>query len=119
MLEIACFNIESAIIAQNAGADRVELCEDYSIGGITPSFETISEARKQISIPLFVMIRPRGGNFVFSNEELKTMKEAILFCKESLADGVVFGILDSEGNVDKQKCKELIAAAHPMQARFH
>src|SRR5437773_944758 len=85
LLEIACFNLESAIAAQQAGADRVELCEDYSIGGITPSQQAIKSAREKISVPLFVMIRPRGGNFIFSEDEFEIMKRDILFCKSICA----------------------------------
>ncbi|MCB0456006.1 MAG: copper homeostasis protein CutC, partial [Aequorivita sp.] len=69
-LEIACFNLDSALIAQNAGADRVELCTDISLGGITPNLEMIQEARQKLTIDLYVMIRPRGGNFVYSDTEL-------------------------------------------------
>jgi copper homeostasis protein len=119
LLEIACFNLESAVIAQRAGADRIEFCSDYSVGGVTPSFEEIAVARKQISIPLFVMIHLRIGEYVYTHSEIEEMKEAILFCKASGIDGVVFGILDADGNVDTEKCKELVALASPMKTTFH
>jgi copper homeostasis protein len=119
ILEIACFNLESALIAQRAGADRIELCDDYSCGGVTPSFETIVEARKKISIPLFVMIHPRVGPYMYSHEEIGVMKKQILFCKEHGIDGVVFGILDEHNNVDKILCAELVTIAHPMKVTFH
>jgi copper homeostasis protein len=118
-LEIACFNIQSAHIAQWAGADRIELCEDYSKGGITPSFEKIAEAREEISIPLFVMIRPRSGDFIYSGEEFELMKQQVLFCKTNKINGVVFGMLDANGNIDVKRCKELVALASPMQVTFH
>ena len=73
-IEIACFNLESTLIAQKAGADRVELCADMSVGGTTPVIETIQQARKNLTIDLYVMIRPRGGNFVYSDSELEQMK---------------------------------------------
>jgi copper homeostasis protein len=118
-LEIACFDIQSAHIAQWAGADRIELCEDYANGGVTPSFEKIVEARNEISIPIFVMIRPRGGNFIYSDSEFELMKQQVLFCKANKINGVVFGMLDANGNIDVKRCKELVAFACPMNATFH
>jgi len=119
LLEIACFNLESALIAQKAGADRIELCEDYLSGGITPSEDIIEQARRKISIPLFVMIRPRSGNFIYNEDEFEKMKQAVIHCKEVGVDGVVLGILNSEGNVDREKCMELVKLAQPMQVTFH
>ena len=119
ILEIACFNLESALIAQRAGADRIELCEDYASGGVTPSMETITQARKQIAVPMFVMIRPRGGNFVYNKAEIDVMKEAIVFCKKAGIDGVVFGILDAQNKIDSSLCKELVKLAQPMKTTFH
>jgi copper homeostasis protein len=118
-LEIACFNIQSAHIAQWAGADRIEFCEDYTSGGVTPSFEKIVEARNEISIPIFVMIRPRGGNFIYSDSEFELMKQQVLFCKANKINGVVFGMLEANGNVDVKRCKELMTLAYPMHATFH
>jgi copper homeostasis protein len=119
LLEIACFNVESAILAQRAGADRIELCDDYASGGITPSFETIKEARELISIPLFVMIRPRGGNFVYSGSEFEEMKQAVIFCRQNKIEGIVFGILTDHNLVDRKRCAELTELAKPMQVTFH
>jgi copper homeostasis protein len=119
LLEIACFNLESALIAQRAGADRIELCEDYSCGGVTPSFETIIEARKKISIPLFVMIHPRKGTYTYNQAELEEMIRQIRFCKEHAIDGVVFGALDEDKNIDKILCAALSSIAHPLKTTFH
>jgi copper homeostasis protein len=119
LLEIACFNLESVIRAQSAGADRIELCEDYKVGGITPDQNLISEARKLASIPIHVIIRPRGGNFVYNEMEILLMKKSILFCKENKIDGVVFGILNPEAEIDKKICEELVALARPMKVTFH
>lgn len=119
LLEVACFNLESCFIAQNAGAKRIELCKDYSVGGITPGETTITEARKQLHIDLFVMIRPRKGNFIYSDMEYKAMKSQIEFCKKLKCDGVVFGILTKENNVDMERCRELVRLAKPMQCTFH
>ncbi len=119
ILEIACFNIESAIIAQAAGADRIELCEDYLSGGLTPSEKLILDSRKKINIPIHVIIRPRNGIFFYSNSEIEEMKKSILFCKHNKIEGVVFGVLTRENEIDKKICKDLIQLAHPMQATFH
>ncbi len=119
LLEIACFNMQSAIMAQRAGADRIELCDDSASGGTTPSFETIKEARELISIPLFVMIRPRRGNFMYSDSEFEEMKNAVIFCRKNKVDGIVSGILTEENLVDKQRCTTLVELAKPMPATFH
>lgn len=119
LLEIACFNLESALLAQSAGADRIELCENYKEGGTTPSENLILDARQNISIPIYVIIRPRGGNFIYRESELNEMRKSILFCKENKIDGVVFGILNIKSEVDEEICKELIALAKPIQVTFH
>lgn len=119
ILEIACFNLPSCIIAQESGADRIELCADYESGGITPDYADIIEARKLIHIPLMVMIRPRRGNYVYADEELQLMKNAISFCKQHKIDGVVFGILNPANEINENQCKELLALAKPMQCTFH
>jgi len=89
VLEIACFNVQSCAQAQEAGADRIEFCDNYSLGGITPSQADIIEAKKLLHIPLHVIIRARGGNFVYDTDEIEMMKRDILFCKEHNIDGVV------------------------------
>lgn len=119
VLEIACFNLESCLIAQQAGAIRIELCSDYQVGGITPSKELIRELRKKITVDLFVMIRPRGGNFIYSENEFLQMQETILFCKEQNCEGVVFGILNENNEVDIERCSKLVSMAKPMQCTFH
>lgn len=119
LLEIACFNLESCLIAQKTGANRIELCENYSVGGITPSEKLISEARKQIRTDLFVMIRPREGNFLYSHSEFELMKKQIQFCKEKNCNGVVFGVLTNENKIDIDRCKELVELAKPMPSTFH
>ena len=118
-LEIACFNLESALIAQQGGADRIELCDDFSSGGITPNYGTFEAARKLIFIDLFVMIRPRGGNFIYSNQEFEQMKEDILHLKKKNADGFVFGILNENGSINKGQNKQLIEFAKPLPCSFH
>jgi copper homeostasis protein len=118
-LEIACFNPESALIAQASGADRVELCDGIAVGGTTPNFETVKQARENLSIDLYVMIRPRGGNFVYSEEEFKQMQSNILALKELKVDGFVFGILKEYNSVNLVQNKILVDLAKPLPCTFH
>jgi copper homeostasis protein len=119
LLEIACFGLNSALTAQAAGADRVELCENYEAGGVTPSRELIGQARAILTLPIHVMIRPRAGNFVYTPEEVRSMESAILFCKEHGINGVVFGMLTPEREVDLSLCRYLTQLARPMSVTFH
>lgn len=119
LLEVACFNLRDALMAQQYGADRIEFCEDYSRGGITPSKESIRLLLKERKIPLYVMVRPRGGNFVYSPGEVSEMKEQILFCKEAGCDGVVFGVLTADNKLNKRTNMELVQLAAPMSCTFH
>ncbi|HXS58227.1 MAG TPA: copper homeostasis protein CutC [Hanamia sp.] len=118
-LEIIGFNIESCIAAQKAGANRIELCAGPGEGGVTPSYAFIKTAREKLHIDLYVMIRPREGDFLFSIEEFDMMKTDVSICKELGCDGIVTGILTSDGKVDKERCKQLIELAYPMEATFH
>ncbi len=118
-IEIACFNLESATLAQKAGADRVELCANISVGGTTPSIEIIQQARKNLSIDLYVMIRPRGGNFVYSELELDQMKSEIETIKKLDVNGFVFGILNEDKTINIEQNKALIELAKPFPCSFH
>ncbi|MCJ1442620.1 MAG: hypothetical protein MMC23_003117 [Stictis urceolatum] len=117
-LEIACFKTASALVAQAAGADRIELCDGFAVGGITPSLETLESVKSQAHIPVFVMVRPRGGDFVYSNAEFEHMKASITAYR-SLADGFVFGVLDHQSHVDKERNMLLIELAKPKPCTFH
>lgn len=119
ILEIATFTIEGAINAEKAGADRIELCENASDGGTTPSAGTLALASKILSIPIFPIIRPRGGNFVYSENEFEILKEDILLCKKLGFKGVVFGILDAKGEIDMVRNAALVSLAKPMEVTFH
>lgn len=119
LLEIACFNPESALIAQVSGANRIELCSDYSVGGITPSEQIILETRQSIHIPMHVIIRPRGGDFMYSKHEVEEMKRAITFCNENNIQGIVSGVLNSKHEIDVLLCKELVKHAGAMPVTFH
>jgi copper homeostasis protein len=118
-LEIACFNLESAIIAQENGADRVELCANMKEGGTTPDFEITKAARNVLSIDLNVMIRPRGGNFVYSDFEFEQMKTEIEHFKKLNVDGFVFGVLKEDGSLNIEQNKELVVLANPFPCTFH
>ena len=118
-IEIACFNFESALIAQKAGADRLELCADISVGGTTPTIEMIQQARKNLSIDLYVIIRPRGGNFVYSEAEFEQMKSEIVTIKKLGVNGFVFGILKEDNTINIEQNKALVDLAKPFPCTFH
>ncbi len=118
-IEIACFNLESVLLAQKAGADRVELCANISVGGTTPSIEIIQQARKNLTIDIYVMIRPRGGNFVYSEPELEQMKSEIETIKKLDVNGFVFGILNEDKTINLEKNKALVELAKPFPCSFH
>ena len=117
-LEIACFDAKNAIIAADAGADRIELCSNRDVGGTTPSVDSVAQVTEHIRIPVFVMIRPRGGNFRYSNAEFNQMKTDIDRFK-SKVDGYVLGILDQDNKVDIQRTTELVMRANPHPCTFH
>jgi copper homeostasis protein len=120
MILEACVNSAfSAAEAERGGASRVELCENMAVGGTTPSMGTIREARRLLSIDLYVMIRPRGSDFGYSTEEFRIMQDDVRVAKESGANGVVFGILNDDGTIDRERMKLLIDLARPMGITFH
>lgn len=118
-IEIACFNPESAIIAFENGADRIELCDGLSEGGTTPDFETVKSLRTKITIPVFVMIRPRGGDFMYSEAEFEQMKTDLTSLKSLNVDGFVFGILHGNDEVNVEQNKALVELADPFPCTFH
>ena len=118
-LEIIGFNIESCVVAQQAGADRIELCANPAEGGTTPSYGFIHSARKLLAIELYVMIRPRGGDFFYSDDEYDIMKTDVDTCKKIGCDGIVLGMLNRDGSIDKKRCKYLTDYAYPIGVTFH
>jgi copper homeostasis protein len=118
-LEIACFNAESAVIAQQNGADRVELCANMLEGGTTPDLELARKVRGELSIKMNVMIRPRGGNFVYTDAEFEQMKSEIEQFKDINVDGFVFGILNKDNSFNFERNKELVILAKPIPCTFH
>jgi copper homeostasis protein len=119
LIEVCVNSAISAIEAQKGGAGRVELCENMLEGGCTPSAGSIQFALNNLKIPVFVMIRPRGGDFCYSEEEFRIMKKDIRTAKELGADGVVFGILNPDGTIDKVRMEQLVAVARPMGITCH
>lgn len=119
IVEVVVYNIASALDAQAGGADRIELCDNHGEGGTTPSAGTIEVVRKNLSIDVYVMIRPRGGDFLYSRYEYYAMKRDIALAQRLSADGVVLGILKPDGTLDVERCGELIAFARPMRVTCH
>ena len=119
LLEIAVFNYKSAVFAEEAGADRIELCADAFEGGTTQSYGVLKMVREKISIPVFPIIRPRGGDFLFSEEEFQIMKKEIALCKELQFEGVVIGALHSDGSIHKEYTAALTELAYPLDVTFH
>lgn len=118
-IEIACFSLEAALIAQAAGASRIEFCIDKSQGGISPDFALMKAVRAVIHIPLYMMIRPRGGNFVYNKMEFEQMKKMILWAKELGINGFVFGILNSDNTLNVAENQALVQLAAPLPCTFH
>jgi len=111
--------LDSAVTAESAGADRVELCANLLEGGVTPSAGLIEEVRRSVSLKLHVMIRPRGGDFSYTDSELRVMERDITAAKQLGADAVVLGLLDANGAVDASKTARLLELARPMKVTFH
>lgn len=118
-VEVCAFSLESCVNAQVAGANRVELCTGMYDGGTTPSAGLIRGARELLTIELYVMVRPRGGDFLYSRQEFEWMKEEIRFARDCGADGVVLGLLKADGRVDVTRTRELVELAAPMKVTFH
>ncbi|MEM7085882.1 MAG: copper homeostasis protein CutC [Bacteroidota bacterium] len=119
IIEICANGFESAQVAQNTGAQRIELCTNLSVGGLTPTHEEVEKVMSQLTIPVHVLIRPRGGDFCYSESEVETMLSDIAYCKQLGCAGVVSGVLNSEGKIDVTTTTQLIAASKGMEFTFH
>lgn len=118
-VEICATSFQSAKNAQSAGADRIELCSELGVGGITPSYGLVQKVVNELEIPVYVLIRPRSGNFLYSDEEFDVMKKDIEHCKESGCAGIVSGVLTSDNQIDFSRTKELVELSRPMDFTFH
>jgi copper homeostasis protein len=119
LIEVCAYSVQSAIIAQLGGAKRVELCTNPFEGGTTPSFATIELAREKLDIDMFVIIRPRGGDFCYSKLEFDNMLLDIHEAKRAVADGIVSGVLNYDGTIDFERTKQMIEEADPLPFTFH
>src|SRR3954470_18931357 len=113
VFEVCAFNIQSSIIAERAGAVRVELCDNPVEGGTTPSYGTIKQAREKISILLYPIIRPRSGNYFYSDEEFEILLHDIEMCKQLKCDGVSVGVQTIRSEIDTERLKRIVEHAHP------
>jgi copper homeostasis protein len=119
LLEISVESVESALAAERGGADRIELCGNLSIGGVTPDAGLLRTVRAQVRIPIFYMVRPRAGDFVYSTAEFAEMKRSTVGAKESGMDGVVLGVLTKNRRVDVERTRELVEFAKPLPVTYH
>jgi copper homeostasis protein len=119
LLEISVESVEAAAAAERGGADRIELCSELAVGGLTPQVALIHAVRQKIRIPIFAMIRPRAGDFIYSSAEFAQMKKSIAAAKDAGASGLVFGILKPNHTVDIHRTHELVELAQPLPVTFH
>ena len=119
LVEVCANSLESAMNAEKAGADRIELCSELAVGGITPSYGLLKSVKEQVSIPVNVLIRPRSGDFTYSESEFEIMKKNIELCVKMGFNGIVSGVLQKDFNLDSTRTKELIEASGDLQFTFH
>jgi copper homeostasis protein len=119
LIEIATTDYHTTESAVEGGADRIELCADLEEGGITPSHGHIIKCREKFDLPIYVMIRPRGGDFLYSKDEFGMMAADIKFCKEIGCDGIVTGLLNIDGTIDAVRMGDIVSQAYPMEVTFH
>ena len=119
IIEIATSNYASTAAAVKGGASRLELCSALSEGGLTPSYGYLIKCRQDFDIPMFPIIRPRGGDFLYTEEEFEMIKKDVVFCREANFEGIVTGLLSEDGSVDKERLSAIVELAYPMEVTFH
>lgn len=119
LLEVACFNLKSALIAADAGAGRIEFCADYASGGVTPNYEDFVELKKKVKIPVFVMIHPKAGPYTYNQRMFDILKNSISTFKKAKADGFVFASMYSRDGINVVQNRELVQLAAPLPCTFH
>ena len=119
IIEVCAESYEYALKAEKAGADRIELCKDLHLDGLTPDYESAKRTIDTLDIPVFILIRPRGGDFIYSHEEFELMKRDILKFKKMGCKGIVSGVLNDDNTIDIKKTKELVELSRPLEFTFH
>ena len=119
IIEVCAESYEYALKAEKAGADRIELCKDLHLDGLTPDYESAKKTIDSLNIPVFILIRPRKGDFIYSNEEFELMKQDILKFKEMGCKGIVSGVLNDDNSIDIKRTKELVELSEPLEFTFH
>ena len=119
IIEVCAESYEYALKAEKAGADRIELCKDLHLDGLTPDYESAKKTIDSLNIPVFILIRPREGNFIYSHKEFELIKSDIIKFKEMGCKGIVSGVLNSDNSIDIKKTKELVELSRPLEFTFH
>ena len=119
IIEVCAESYEYAMKAEKAGADRIELCKDLHLDGLTPNYETAKKTIDSLNIPVFILIRPREGDFIYSNKEFELMKNHIVKFKEMGCKGIVAGVLNEDNSIDIKRTKELVELSRPLEFTFH
>ena len=119
IIEVCAESYEHALKAEKAGADRIELCKDLHLDGLTPDYESAKKTIDSLNIPVFILIRPREGDFIYSNEEFELMKRDIIKFKEMGCKGIVSGVLNDDNSIDIKRTKDLIELSRPLEFTFH
>ncbi len=119
IIEVCAESYEYAVKAEKAGADRIELCKDLHLDGLTPDYESAKRTINTLKIPVFILIRPREGDFTYSDEEFELMKQDIVKFKEMGCKGIVSGVLNSNYSIDIKRTKELVELSRPLEFTFH
>ena len=119
IIEVCAESYEYAVKAEKAGADRIELCKDLHLDGLTPDYESAKRTIDKLDIPVFILIRPRAGDFIYSDEEFELMKQDILKFKEMGCKGIVSGVLNDDKSIDIKRTKELVELSKPLEFTFH